>query len=119
MLDLYHEEYGHNIYLVNKEMQVVARNNQSIVSNKSSLLEINDFKAFTQALNKDTSSYEIQYQGDTVLINARYLSSLEWYLLVDTNATQATASLRDALYLNIFVGLFASLSILGVNAYCY
>jgi diguanylate cyclase (GGDEF)-like protein len=115
MLDLYHEEYGHNIYLVNKEMQVVARNNQSIVSNKSSLLEINDFKALTQALNKDTSAYEVQYQGDTILINARYLSGLDWYLLVDTNATQATASLRDALYLNIFVCLFASLSILGLT----
>jgi diguanylate cyclase (GGDEF)-like protein len=43
------------------------------------------------------------------------LPSLEWYLLVDTNATQATASLRDALYLNIFVGLFASLSIFGLT----
>ena len=115
MLDLYHQEYGHNIYLVNKEMQIIARNNQSIVSNKSSLLEINDFKAFTQVLNKDTSAYEVQYQGDTVLINARYLPSLDWYLLVDTNATQATASLRDALYLNIFVCLFASLSILGLT----
>ncbi|HQV79822.1 MAG TPA: diguanylate cyclase [Agitococcus sp.] len=115
MLDLYHQEYGHNIYLVNKEMQIVARNNQSIVSDTASLLEINDFKAFTQTLNKDTSSYEIQHQGDTVLINAHYLPSLEWYLLVDTNATQATASLRDALYLNIFVGLFASLSIFGLT----
>ncbi len=115
MLDLYHQEYGHNIYLVNKEMQIVARNNQSIVSDTASLLEINDFKAFTQTLNKDTSSYEIQHQGDTILINARYLPSLEWYLLVDTNATQATASLRDALYLNIFVGLFVSLSIFGLT----
>jgi diguanylate cyclase (GGDEF)-like protein len=115
MLDLYHQEYGHNIYLVNQEMQIVARNNQSIVSDKKNLFEINDFKAFTQVLNKDTSSYELQHQGDTVLINAHYLPSLDWYLLVDTNATQATASLRDALYLNIFVCLFASLSIFGLT----
>jgi diguanylate cyclase (GGDEF)-like protein len=115
MLDLYHQEYGHNIYLVNQDMQIVARNNQSIVSDKKNLFEINDFKAFTQALNKDTSSYELQHQGDTVLINAHYLPSLDWYLLVDTNATQATASLRDALYLNIFICLFASLSIFGLT----
>lgn len=115
MLDLYHQEYGHNIYLVNQEMQIVARNNQSIVSDKKNLFEINDFKAFTQVLNKDTSSYELQHKGDTVLINAHYLPSLDWYLLVDTNATQATASLRDALYLNIFVCLFASLSIFGLT----
>lgn len=115
MLDLYHQEYGHNIYLVNQEMQIVARNNQSIVSDKNSLLDINDFKDFTQALNKDKSSYELQHKGDTVLINAQYLPSLDWYLLVDTNATQATASLRDALYLNIFVCLFASLSIFGLT----
>jgi len=115
MLDLYHQEYGHNIYLVNQEMQIVARNNQSIVSDKKNLFEINDFKAFTQVLNKDTSSYELQHEGDTVLINAHYLPSLDWYLLVDTNATQATASLRDALYLNIFVCLFASLSIFGLT----
>jgi diguanylate cyclase (GGDEF)-like protein len=115
MLDLYHQEYGHNIYLINQEMQIVARNNQSIVSDKKNLFEINDFKAFTQVLNKDTSSYELQHEGDTVLINAHYLPSLDWYLLVDTNATQATASLRDALYLNIFVCLFASLSIFGLT----
>jgi diguanylate cyclase (GGDEF)-like protein len=115
MLDLYHQEYGHNIYLINQEMQIVARNNQSIVSDKKNLFEINDFKAFTQVLNKDTSSYELQHKGDTVLINAHYLPSLDWYLLVDTNATQATASLRDALYLNIFVCLFASLSIFGLT----
>jgi diguanylate cyclase (GGDEF)-like protein len=115
MLDLYHQEYGHNIYLVNQDMQIVARNNQSIVSDKKNLFEINDLKAFTQALNKDTSSYELQHQGDTVLINAHYLPSLDWYLLVDTNATQATASLRDALYLNIFICLFASLSIFGLT----
>jgi len=115
MLDLYHQEYGHNIYLVNQEMQIVARNNQSIVSDKKNLFEINDFKDFTQALNKDKSSYELQHKGDTVLINAQYLPSLDWYLLVDTNATQATASLRDALYLNIFVCLFASLSIFGLT----
>lgn len=115
MLDLYHQEYGHNIYLVNQEMQIVARNNQSIVSDKKNLFEINDFKAFTQVLNKDTSSYELQHEDDTVLINAHYLPSLDWYLLVDTNATQATASLRDALYLNIFVCLFASLSIFGLT----
>lgn len=115
MLDLYHQEYGHNIYLVNQEMQIVARNNQSIVSDKKNLFELNDFKAFTQVLNKDTSSYELQHEGDTVLINAHYLPSLDWYLLVDTNATQATASLRDALYLNIFVCLFASLSIFGLT----
>lgn len=115
MLDLYHQEYGHNIYLVNQEMQIVARNSQSIVGDKKNLFEINDFKDFTQALNKDKSSYELQHQGDTVLINAQYLPSLDWYLLVDTNATQATASLRDALYLNIFVCLFASLSIFGLT----
>ena len=88
---------------------------KALLATKKNLFEINDFKAFTQVLNKDTSSYELQHEGDTVLINAHYLPSLDWYLLVDTNATQATASLRDALYLNIFVCLFASLSIFGLT----
>lgn len=115
MLDLYYKEYGHHIYLVNTSWQIMARNNQSMVSGVNNLQELTDFNKLTQTLNKDITQYELQHQHESVLINARYLPDLDWYLLVDTNATQATASLREALYLNMFLCLLASLSVFGLT----
>lgn len=115
LLDLYYQEYGHNIYLINNAGQVIAHNSQSMIGTAKNLNELSQFNTLAQTLNKQQSAYEIQHQGETFLVNARYLPNTDWYLLVDTSATQATASLREAFYLNMFICLLASLSIFGLT----
>lgn len=112
MLELYQKEYGHNVYLVNNKWQIVAHNSQSVVSGKKNLHDINAFHELTQTLNKKQASFfELEYRGDTYLINARYLPELDWYLFVDSSANKATANIRQAFYLNLCIGLFATLTI--------
>ncbi len=115
LLNLYYQEYGHNIYLINNSGQVIAHNSQSMIGAAKNLNELSQFNTLTQTLNKQQSTYEIQHQGETFLINARYLPNTDWYVLVDTSATQATANLREAFYLNMFICLLASLSIFGLT----
>lgn len=112
MLELYQKEYGHNIYLVNHEWKIVAQNSQSIVNGNSNLHDISAFRELTQNISKNkASSFELQHRGDTYLVNARYLPELDWYLFVDSSASKATANIRQAFYLNLCVGLFATLTI--------
>ncbi|MFO1391028.1 MAG: diguanylate cyclase [Agitococcus sp.] len=115
LLNLYYQEYGHNIYLINNSGQVIAHNSQSMIGAAKNLNELSQFNTLTQTLNKQQSAYEIQHQGETFLINARYLPNTDWYVLVDTSATQATANLREAFYFNMFICLLASLSIFGLT----
>lgn len=112
LLELYQQEYGHNIYLVNSKWQIVAQNSQSIVNGNSNLHDVSAFRELTQNINqKQAASFELQHRGDTYLVNARYLPELDWYLFVDSSASKATASIRQAFYLNLCIGLFATLTI--------
>lgn len=122
MLDLYYQEYGHNVYIVNHALEIIAHNSQSMMGSARNLTELSQFTKITQTLSKEQSTYEVNYQGDTFLVKTRYLPNAEWYLFVDTSTSQATASLKESLYLNLFIGLLATLSAfglthLGINRY--
>ena len=65
LLDLYYQEYGHNIYLINNSGQVIAHNSQSMIGTAKNLNELSQFNTLAQTLNKQQSAYEIQHQGET------------------------------------------------------
>ena len=108
MLDLYKQQYGHNIYLTNAQGSVIAHNTDSTVNGLMNLTDSPQLQSIFQKVSpKQNGSYEYNNNGETFLLNSTYLTNLDSYLFVDTSENQATAKIRETFYINIFICIFA------------
>lgn len=123
MLDLYKQQYGHNIYLTNAQGVVIAHNTESTVNGLINLTDSPQLQTIFQKVSpKQNGSYEYNNNGETFLLNSAYLANLDWYLFVDTSENQATAKIRETFYINLFICIFATivmvwLTYIAINRY--
>lgn len=123
MLDLYKQQYGHNIYLTNAQGAIIAHNVGSNIDGQINLTDSPQLQNIFNSLDKKSNgSYEYASNGENFLVNSHYLADLDWFLFVDTSEYQATAKIRESFYLNIFICLFATivmvwLTYIAINRY--
>ncbi|WP_297926135.1 diguanylate cyclase [uncultured Agitococcus sp.] len=116
MLDLYKKQYGHNVYLTNAKGVIIAHNTGSNIDGQINLTDSPQLQAIFNGLDpKKDGSYEYGFNGENFLVNSSYLEDLDWFLFVDTSEYQATAKIRESFYVNIFIGLFATMAMVWLT----
>ena len=101
MINSYQNRYHRNVYFVDPKGTVILASNKQHLPG-SNIRDIKGMaKIIPDMLSKDSGSYQYQENNASYLLNSRYIPELKWYLLVEKNESEATASIRYALYLNL------------------
>lgn len=104
-LDRYEERYSRDIYFVDPEGAVTlqAGANNDLPDNISAMAGLGAVAGEILAAGQGT--WEYRRDGKDILLNTRYIPELDWHLFVEQPESAATASVRNAFYLNIGMGL--------------
>jgi len=97
----YQARYQRNVYFVDRQGIVVLSGDYSKplgskVDSMEGLAQIAD-----QLTQQHSGTYQYQKNHTNYLVNVRYIPELKWYLVVEKNEADATASIRQTLYLNL------------------
>lgn len=111
LIRLYKKEYGHDISLVNMNGDIIASTHKDTIKAQANIYKIDSFSLISEdIIHQKKGSYQYQHNGDTYLLNTRYIPDFKWQILVDTNEDVATKTIRQSLYINIFIGFFIILT---------
>lgn len=116
VLNLYKKAYNHNIYFVGLDGKVIASTRDDGVGKDSDIYQTRGLQDIaSQITSARRGSYQYDYNNQTYLLTVKYLPNLNWLLFVDTSEEEATANIRHALYLNIFICLFITLAVVWLT----
>lgn len=105
----YQARYQRNVYFVDQQGSVVLSGDRTKPLG-SKISEIDGLAPLANQLTEQHSgTYQYQKDHTNYLVNVRYIPELKWYLVVEKNEADATASIRKTLYLNL--GLCALITI--------
>lgn len=104
-LDRYENQYDRDIYFVDPKglttLQAGADSDEPV--------NINDVQGLGRIADKvlaaNRGSWEYERDGETILLNTRYIPEFDWHLFVEQPESAATAPVRKALILNLGLGL--------------
>jgi len=108
----YQARYQRNVYFVDHAGAVVLSGDLdkpigAQISQIDGLAPLAD-----QLTHHYSGTYEYQKDHTTYLVNVRYIPELKWYLVVEKNEADATASIRHTLYINIAICLLITTGVL-------
>lgn len=112
----YELRFDRHIYFADGQGRIVLASNKQR-SLRSSLHEIPGLAPLLpQILKRDTQSRHLSYQhaGNTILLNARYIRDLDWYLLVEQDETAALRPVEQALWTNLLISATIMLLVTGL-----
>ncbi len=117
VIENYQRRYGRNIYFVDRSGKVVLKGRGSTDSYRT-ILERPGLKTIAPAiLSSEQGSFEYRHQGKTLLVNARFIKELQWYLMVEQDVDPSLASLRRTLYGNLAVCFVITLIVLTATRF--
>jgi len=105
VVDRYKENFGRNVYFVDPE------GNISVRSGGGAITEDNIFKSpgisefADQVISEEQGFYEYDRDGETMLLNTRYIPELGWHVMVEQHESEALAAVRNVFISNTFVGI--------------
>jgi len=66
-------------------------------------------------LTQGAGNYQYVRNGETHLLNVRYIPELKWFLFVEKTEDEALAGIRHTLYVNLAVCAFVTLLVVGIT----
>lgn len=96
----YQSHYHRRIFFVDAQGHVVLNDADPSTEHRA-LQELPGLQDIAQQLMVHDGDFEYQLDGHTHLLNTRFIPELNWYLFVETTEDDATANIRNALYLNL------------------
>ena len=99
LLKVYKKKYNHNIYFLNRNNKILitSKDIKNIDDENKSFLNkiINDFN------QKGNITEEYNINGNSYIVNARYIDELDLYLIIEANEEIFTKQLQNTFYINI------------------
>jgi len=116
MLKSFREKYQFNVYFINKLGRVVL--SESGANTMRNINDIEELKQFKKDIF-DTTTKTIEYKkdGNTYLLNSKYIEELDLYLLVEAHIGDFTKEVKKTFYLNLFVSLMVTLIVILIILY--
>jgi diguanylate cyclase (GGDEF)-like protein len=107
----YQEEYGHNVYLVDKIGMIQIHCDPNLVENVNILEQdgINDLNGQILSPNDEIQIYEYKDNEGSKAISIRYIPEFDWYLVVEKNHDSSLIQAKRSLWQNILIGLMVTL----------
>ncbi|MDF1749670.1 MAG: diguanylate cyclase [Alphaproteobacteria bacterium] len=107
IINRYRSDFSRTVYFIDQTGKITLHPDRSISYNKNikSTPGLADISA--TILEHPGRSFEYQRDGDTILLNTRYIPELEWVLMVEQSESDATEAAGRGIFLNIIIGLIA------------
>ncbi|MCP5267919.1 MAG: GGDEF domain-containing protein [Zoogloeaceae bacterium] len=100
----YQERYKRRIYFVGTDGKVALSTNAN--DRGRALASMEGMQEITaQITGNQQISLQYERGGHAILLNARFIPELKWYLIVEQDEDHALADIRRSLYLNILIVL--------------
>jgi diguanylate cyclase (GGDEF)-like protein len=121
IVERYRSAFNRNVYFINKSgdvtitSAVATASTQRSGDNISSLPGISAIAA--QILASPGGEYEYQRDGETYLLETRFIPELDWYVLVEQRQAEAVRPLWASFVTNLWVGLGITLVTAGMIGY--
>lgn len=104
-LDGYEDRYDRDIYFVNPDGLVILQAG-SDNEDPGNIKTLEGLEAIAgDILAADQGKWEYRRNGETILLNTRYIPEFDWHLFVEQPESAVTAPVRRAFFLNLGVGL--------------
>ncbi len=108
LINSYQQRYQREVYFVSKDGKVMLSSGKRQRPG-TNIRDIEGLsKLMPRVLASDKGNYEYRQGGANHLINVRYLPELKWYLFVEKSESEATAAIRDTLYINLLICLIVT-----------
>jgi len=116
MLKSFREKYKFNVYFINKLGRVVL--SESGVNTLKNINDIEQLKQFKKDIF-DTKTKTIEYikEGESYLLNSKYIEELDLYLLVEAHIGDFTKEVKKTFYINLFISLMVTLIVILIILY--
>lgn len=99
----YQARYQRSVYFIDENGQIVLSGDPR----KPLGARLADLEGLSQLQSeltrKPSGAYQYTKANNNYLLNVRYIPELKWYLVVEKNEADATASIRNTLYVNLML----------------
>ena len=113
LIENYERRYQRHILFVDKQGLVMFSAGRA--GEQASMHSMDGLKAIApDILNQDSGSFSYRRDGQTFILNTRFVPELGWYLLVEQSLDRETRLLQRTLTFNLLICLVVSLIILTV-----
>jgi len=114
-LQAYQKRFGRSISFVTPQGRIVLYGNGAGMKS-GNIDEVDGLRdQAKKILAEGAGSYQYTADGETHLLNVRFIPELKWYLFVDKTEDEALAGIRRTLYVNLGVCAFVTLLVLAVT----
>lgn len=105
IVDRYRDDFMRNVYFVERSGRITLHPDSTIAYRRQ-LAEIPGMAEIAaEVANSNRGTFEYDSGGETVLLTTRYISELQWVLLVEQREVTATAAASNGLKTNILIGV--------------
>jgi len=114
-LQAYQERFGRRISFVDTHGRIVLYGNGADMQS-GNINEIPGLRDQAKTiLTQGAGNYQYTRDGQTHLLNVRYIPELKWFLFVEKTEDEALAGIRQTLYVNLGVCALVSLLVVGIT----
>ena len=111
----YQERFGRSITFVDTQGRIVLYGNGAGMQ-AGNIGEIPGLRdQAKEILTQGAGNYQYLRDGQTHLLNVRYIPELKWFLFVEKTEDEALAGIRRTLYVNLGVCALVSLLVVGIT----
>ena len=116
MLKSFRKNYKFNVYFINKLGRVVlSETGVNTLKNINDIAQLQEFKE--DIFDTKTKTIEYQKDGNTYLLNSKYIEELGLYLLVEAQVEDFTKEVKKTFYINLSVSLLVTLIVILIILY--
>ncbi|MDP3428573.1 MAG: diguanylate cyclase, partial [Humidesulfovibrio sp.] len=114
-LRAYQERFGRSVTFVDTQGRIVLYGNGAGMQ-AGNIGEVPGLRDQAKTiLTQGAGNYQYVQDGQTHLLNVRYIPELKWFLFVEKTEDEALAGIRHTLYVNLAVCAFMTLLVVGIT----
>jgi len=106
MLKKFHRQYNFKVYFLNKDGDIILSENQEI----KHLNQIKELAVHEKTImSKSTNIIEYTKDGNSYIVNTKFIPELQLYLLVEANLASFTQDVKNVFIFDLIISLFITL----------
>jgi signal transduction histidine kinase len=107
VVERYKANFSRHVYFVDKTGKIMARSDGGSIT-EGNIRNAEGASGIADALlSADHSHFEYERGNETMLVSARHIPELNWWVIIEQEEASALVGIRQSLITNFFVGLIA------------
>ncbi|MEQ8666659.1 MAG: sensor histidine kinase [Rhodospirillales bacterium] len=107
VVDRYKENFSRHVYFVDSDGKVMVRSEGASIVEDNIRQDAGATSIADDLLSTSDGSFEYDRNGETMLVSARHIPELDWWIIIEQEEAAALVGVRQSLITNFFVGLVA------------